>query len=641
METTFKTFIPATKRAGIPASIQVIVNRHKQGKTATSIVAPPRYGKSDIIRLSAMELVQTGHACAALALVPWDNLADQLVSTDKTTSMVQRYMTERLPDMPDLFVAGRIKMIHDTFHETSTLQHLFTATIQLAKLNISAFQSWVNRCMFYGERPIVYIDEGHLLSSQNNWGDIAKVVIGSGAHIVLLTGTPYRSDSKPIPGFEVVTIKQEDIQRTISKRIDDEKILVSFYEGLQTEQILKPNYEVTLAQAWAVGALCKIDTKWIDSTLEIDSVEQNLSSLKRCEALRYLRPVVMNKKTIHASMVKAIEDMHARRCAGMRDSAIIVVTASDMSDDEDFSDGDVNFHARRVRDEIKIIDPTLQVLIATQADDKSEKKQKAGKANLKRFSEEGVGDVLIVKNMGTVGLDCPRIKTVVLMGTTRQLATWTQTILRGATTFGNVAYFTLILTDDIRNQENWNFIVRGQGGDVSTVTDLKLVHEDVINKKKEDEAEPTFDVLHSEYVRTEDSHNKMMLTDEGDVYAVISRYPVLRERMSAVEIGALIQTGAINVPSSKSVAKVGVVDTGSECEQLRGEINSIAKDFASNKADYGKDKKAWVEVLKMFHNKVKDHAGITKKLEKENDPAKLRVARDYCVKIVRGANHAG
>lgn len=636
MGTTFKTFIPATEREGIPGSIQMIVDRHRAGEKATSIVAPPRYGKSDIIRLSSMELVQTGLASAALALVPWDNLADQLVEKDKTIPMTQRYMNQRLPSMPDLFVAGRIKTISDSFHETSTLQHLFTATIQLVNnQRVPFFQNWLSRCMFYGERPVVFIDEGQLLSNSNEWGAIAQDVIDAGAHVVLLTGTPYRADSKPIPGFRVKVLSQENIERRISKRINDKQIKKTTYEGTKAEQILEANYEVTLKQAWEIKALCKVDTKWIDSKLDIDGETKSLSEIKGCDATKHLRSVVTNKKTIDAAMQKAIEDMHDRRRAGMSDSAIIVVTASDINGD-DASDGEVNYHARMVKKRIKRIDPSLDVMIATQADDRAESKQKEGKKNLKKFSN-GSGDVLIVKNMGTVGLDCPRIKTVVLLGTTRQLATWTQTILRGATTWGNVAYFTLILTDDEKNKNNWNFIVHGQGGEVSSLSKLEKVHEEIINKDKEDDPPTNVTVIDSKYVRTEDSHSQISLFDETDVHAVIAHNPILRERMSTVEIWNLIQSGIINVPKERE-ATVGVVDTGSECESLRQQITDLAKDYANSKANYGLDRQSWVDARKDFYTQAKQCAGIRKPIEKETDPAVLRVVLSYCEKMVGACN---
>ena len=224
MANQFKTFIPATDRSGIPESIKVIVNRHISGEVATAIVAPPRYGKSDIIRLSAMELIQTGNSSAALALAPWDNLADQLVDSKKTNQMVDRYMYERMPLTPDVYRAGRVSSMSDSFHETSSLQHLFTSTIQLAQMNLSIFQGWVERCMSYGARPIVYVDEGQLLSKKNEWGRLAQVVESEGAHIVLLTGTPYRADCQDIPGFEVKTISRTEVEHVRCKRIDDEKI---------------------------------------------------------------------------------------------------------------------------------------------------------------------------------------------------------------------------------------------------------------------------------------------------------------------------------------------------------------------------------------------------------------------------------
>lgn len=636
MATMFKTFIPATERTGIPESIQTIVERHNAGATTTSIVAPPRYGKSDIIRLSAMELVENGDACAALALAPWNQLANQLVNTEKMQAMADRYMDRaKLSTVPRMFVGGRINHMSDTFHETSKIQHLFTATIQMVNLQIGKFEDWLIRCMSYGERPIVFIDEGQLLSTKNKWGEIAKLTIKHGAHIVLLTGTPYRSDCKAIPGFRVEVMNQEHVEHIITRRIDDKHLLKKTFEGIKAESVLKADHTISLHEAWDIKALCKIDTKWIDVDMLINGKDKQLSELKTNSVCQNLRNVVTDQKTIRNSMEKAIDDMKYRRNAGMKDAGIIVVTACDITDEmEEF---EVNQHAKRVRKEIEYIDPTLNVIIATQAED-DENGGSKGSDMLDEFAKKGRGDILIVKNMGTVGLDCPRIKTVVLLGTTRQLASWVQTILRGGTTVENVPYFTLILTDDVRNRENWEFIVKGQGGEMTHLSDLKQIDEEVIEKEKDPTQDKFINILDAKYVRTEDSHDDLVLTDESDIQAVLSAYPEFG-RFSAVEIAKLIQSGAVVVPKEKK-STAGVFDAGEECRKLRKQMNDIADKLASKKATYDKNNPRceWKEWRKKAITYMKNGANIRQEIGKETDPEKLRIALSYGEKALERIN---
>ena len=638
----FQTFTPATDRVGIPDSVAAICDRHLRGYTSTAIVAPPRYGKSDIIRLSALELVATGEASAALALAPWDNLAKQLVATDKMAAMAERYMRTRLTHTPDVYRAGKLSALSSTFHEVSNLQHLFTATIQLVNRNMPQFNAWLERCVTYGKRPIVFIDEGQLLSVKNEWGGIAAAVEQYGAHVVLLTGTPYRADCHDIPGFTVRTISVEDVTRTTRKRYDDTHDLKRVLEGTKEQRILEAHNTVELGDAWAINALCRVEAKWIDVEIKADDESVWLRSMPATESQRHLRSAVTNRLTIEKAMQAAVLDMKERRRAGKSDSAIIVVTTSDI--DHEDSDGDANWHARQVRNVVRSIDPNLVTLIATQADDSSEDKQRKGAANLERFvgndDTAGVGDVLIVKNMGTVGLDCPRIKTVVLLGTTRQLATWVQTILRGATTWGDVKYFTLVLTDDARNRENWDFIVTGQGGE-ATATDLHLVKEELVEREDIPPGpEPERpEVIGAEQTRTEDSHNDGAVEDDTDVHKAIAKFPILRERMSFVEIKELLKAGAIDLTELETVqSTMGVVNTGANCEALRRDINTLANEITNARVVYNQaNLPAWRMTRASVLNAAKDLAGIRRELGKENDEAKLIILRDYLSRMKRAA----
>lgn len=183
------------------------------------------------------------------------------------------------------------------------------------------------------------------------------------------------------------------------------------------------------------------------------------------------------------------------------------------------------------------------------------------------------------------------------------------------------------------NKENWDFIVRAQGGSF-TATDLEKTEEELIKKEKEDSTETDFNIISANYSRSEDSHSKDIIIDDLIVHKAIAKYPILRERMSQVEIRALIKSGAFNVDMSDDAPVVGVSDTGTECEKHRSRINELAKEYANKHASYGTDKYQWVEQNKAIMKKAKKIAGITVEIGKVNDPVKLRMMLEYLERTV-------
>lgn len=639
MSYPFKTFTPATNRTGIPDAVAVVVDRHVDGARTTSIVAPPRYGKSDIIRLSAVELLQTGRATAALCLAPWDNIADQMVSATKTRPMVLRYMSgaNRKAMTPDVFRAHRLARMSDAFHETSDLTHLFTATVQLVKNYQPIVTRWVQRCMEYGERPIVFIDEGHYLSTVNEWGKVSQWVQDAGGHVVLLTGTKWRADNEQIPGFNTRLGEVSDKILTTATRLDDNRVKKTKWLATQSIRELIPDYEVTIKDAWEVKALCKLEAHWVDIKVQNIGGQDDcmLSELKKSRAVSLLRKAVTHPDMIAEVMKKAVTDMRERRNAGKANSAMLVITASDISS-EDTTDDISNYHARRVRDALRQIDDTLDVSIATQASEDGDKKANAAKGKIKRFcgyeykGEEvlGAGDVLIVKNMGTVGLDCPRIKTLVMLGTARQISTWIQSILRCGTTWEGVEFATIVMPQDIMGVENWNFLVAGEGGE-HTNTTKELIEDSIEDQKAEDKPEDVVTLTDAEFTHAQDSHSTETVVGDdvmSTVHQAIAKFPILRERMSVVEIRGLIESGVLDVSGVVPGDDVGVVDTGEECKVLAFKLEQLAKEYASVKAPYGRGQTAWTEAKRDISKSAKRASRMRCKPSEETDPSLIRKA---------------
>ena len=196
----------------------------------TSVVLPTRYGKSDVVRLSALQMIRDGLASNALIVVPAMNLVEQMLDDTKLRDSARRYgfpfeaygqtQTVNAPPRPSRLRAARLSAI----------------TTHMANRHINTLTYWVDMMrgpQGPGAPPVVYMDEAHLGSDGNRWGNISATLAEAGAYVVVLTATPFRSDGKPIPGFQV--------DRVVLETMSDgrEKVLNE----------LAPHFELTLAEA--------------------------------------------------------------------------------------------------------------------------------------------------------------------------------------------------------------------------------------------------------------------------------------------------------------------------------------------------------------------------------------------------------
>ena len=76
-----------------------IVDRIRDGEKTTGIVLPPRYGKSDVMRMSAARLIADAHISRAFFIKPNVVLTAQLVNNRKVQDMATRYRLG--PSSPD------------------------------------------------------------------------------------------------------------------------------------------------------------------------------------------------------------------------------------------------------------------------------------------------------------------------------------------------------------------------------------------------------------------------------------------------------------------------------------------------------------------------------------------------------------
>ena len=203
----------------------------------------------------------------------------------------------------------------------------------------------------------------------------------------------------------------EDVKPVTLGRLRTDNIgerVVDIFEGHRDILKLKPDYEHTLRESWDVDsppALCKMTRLAFDFDLgSHDAItgetlpDETLSLLAPSRLGGRLGELLRDLKVVRFFARVLVEKLRARQ-RDAAETAAIVFVGNDRPAIEDID----NSHARDVEKALKEIDHTLEVVIATSASSSD------GIRALRRF-QAGHGDVVIVKQMGAVGYDVPRLE---------------------------------------------------------------------------------------------------------------------------------------------------------------------------------------------------------------------------------------
>ena len=138
-----------------------------------------------------------------------------------------------------------------------------------------------------------------------------------------------------------------------------------------------------------------------------------------------------------------------------------------------------NEHAEIISQTLRTLDPSLKCIIATS------KSEEDGNELIRRFVDDGHGDILIVKQMASLGLDAPRLKTCLDLSATRTMASFIQRITRIATPFdigqSRIEHCEYITPDDVLGLALFQRMITDEGG-WAQVTAAEIVIEKLVPK---------------------------------------------------------------------------------------------------------------------------------------------------------------
>lgn len=448
-----------------------------------SIVNPTRYGKSDIIRCSFLDLHYQGIASCAVVLSPATHLEKQMVDKDKVEAMFGRYSIS-IPDTLKSFrpIAGGNSAFREwrnwvkTDIENSPV--IISTTVQYAVyhgLNVSPWLSdWIDYVIHVtGLPPVFYIDECHIGSYANRIGELIQYLKHSGALVVVLTATPYRMDGEKIPGFDYELVDEESVRRYIVSEYSEDQSLIQVMQSLVGTYRMIADYQYSFADAWAETPcpLSDIDivtidcdvTRYMGGRVVGDSGEV-ISQLSPNTTRTILGEVTRDNEVIAKGIDSLLHIMSLLRSSGIDASAAGIVFVGSDTDEED------NKEANRVKALIAKRDPAMRVVIATSAtSDKAED-------TIKAFVN-GDGDILIVKMMASLGLDCDRLKVGLDLSPIRSQASYIQRLMRIATVHPIYRHAYWITPADKLSVGMFQWIVAKQDGTVKIPINSELIDE--------------------------------------------------------------------------------------------------------------------------------------------------------------------
>ena len=400
-------------------------------------------------------------------------------------------------------------------------------------------------------------------------GNVVRQLREAGAFAVLLTGTPYRSDRDRIEGFDWEPVENKPIRISRPRMDAHGEQLVDIYEGSKTILALKPDYEHTLRQAWDVDlipSLCKMTRLAFDFDLDTkDSITDEylgsnlLSQLPPHRLAGQLGDMLRDDKVIEFMCDVMLTQLRDRRLDAPKAAGIIFV-----GNDRLGAEPEENYHARQVEEIVHSIDPQFRTIVATSNDSN-------GARNLRDF-QHGQADILVVKQMGGVGYDVPRLKVELDLSVVRAATAFVQRVARIARVWlptdnpkdaqETAVYIT---PDDMLGAALWQHFIAAENGETS-LTNAEYV-QTVEARRSADGQQGVFERYTVSGVKDSDfySDTNMQVSPAETlplVQRVVRAIPPIQRLMTLPDVEKAIPElrEALSIPESHPQADNGAID---------------------------------------------------------------------------------
>ena len=445
-------------RPGNRRAFDVILKRLREGEPTTSIVKPTRYGKRDLIITSCWQAVEDGIVSGGLVFSPAAQATRQFFKERKLLETIHRY---DLPAIDVLQGVGQLKSFND-YQPFSDGVFLLAANIQLClRTNIEDCCDLIRSERHRTGKPLViFIDECQFVAEQQQWGKFFREVLNAGALLVLVTATPYRIDADAMPGFHVTTVDPTDERRWIPVDAGDGvHTRIDVWDGIRCLTMLEADDTTTFREAWKEVPLplCLLDRE----TVSIEINGKPLKELSNTETKKQLWRIVRDERFLEPAIRIVLEKLRYVQALDPSCKAMIM-TGNDKQIGNDRRD---NAHAETVK---RLLLELAPIVLGRQCRVRIITLKTVGDELAAKVMEDCLDsddDIVIVKQVGAVGLDDWRIKVLGYFSTTRAPAGMLQAWMRPATPHDGLQIAYLVMPDDCLCTAVWNKLVVEEGGE--------------------------------------------------------------------------------------------------------------------------------------------------------------------------------
>lgn len=526
--------------------VEGTIKKFVDGATTVSIVAPPRWGKSSIVRVLMHEAFERGVAKSGLVLAPGTLIPKSISNRKKCVADVKRYRLSNTRSAEPEFIKGPpiTKKALDGLYRP-----MLACSYQLMQYHGGAFIEWVeSQAHKHGVGPLVCCDEAHYLSETQAWGTTVRALVDAGARLVLLTATPIRHDGERLPGVEYEAADESTYYRQLRnyRFNEDGERIADVYEGVKSAREVKADFTVTFGEAWEEKPQCIAFISPVPVDFEVTRIVQGegdrtlISELSPSKAREALSSIMRDRGVI-GQMVDRFLKIHLPKANEKGLQGMIRCAARAQTETADQEQINI------ILDEInRRTSGTQRVIVATM--DSEDDAHKA----IESFAERGQGDILLVKGMGGVGLDFPNVKTVMDLSTQRSVASTVQFMLRAGMP-GSSKVFDYIFPNDTLARRIVDMVT--DGGRL-TEKELSVEHEEKtgIAELEEGETKDRADYVAGEArFGSSNDHDDNIATgaDMELAIALADSLPMLRDELTLQALAARIRSN----PTLRQVAE--------------------------------------------------------------------------------------
>lgn len=463
-----------------------------------SLIAPCRYGKSDFIRTAALIGLAEKKTGPALIVHPFKLLAAQIVEPRRLDEWERRWKAFCRRHHKLLRDFGARPFQNKEWLGSVHIQAIVGAGTDGRVTNLKILAAFCKSLIQeYGLPPVMFPDEAHRYGIKNHWGDIPRCWMDSGGIIVPTTATGFRHDGDDLISettFRKKETKREDYRYYTTRPHEDPSLIwVATHIGEKTDFEVTADFEIPSSRAWEEGAASKSSVDWIDVTLrelteckavDKEDLNKKLSELPPWKASRCLSVVCRDPKVIAEFAQRIVKQLQIFRSEPNTRDATAVIYG--LNDKEGYTD---NWHLVEIKRAIALIAPYLVSEIATlktdaacgSEDDKSIK-------IITRFTDKDAKtiDILLLKQMGTMGIDSDRICVVGTLDTNRSASDKIQQWGRGGNVWGSCHHYVIVALQDTANVTIYKNYISDEGGSITE----KEIYEMWEEAKKKEEPPP-------------------------------------------------------------------------------------------------------------------------------------------------------